>query len=55
MNVLDNPSLKALVMEAIGRKLIVFWNINKMNTVFCHPRDRDRRSLLSAPMKGHKK
>lgn len=54
MNVLDNPSLKAQVMEAIGRKLIVFWNINKLNTDFVILETVIDEACWSAPMKGHK-
>ncbi len=34
MNVLDNPSLKAQVIEAIGDKLSIFWKVNKEKTDF---------------------
>lgn len=34
INILDNPSLKAQVMESIGRKLTVFWKINDAGTDF---------------------
>lgn len=54
MNVLDNPSLKAQVMEAIGRKLTVFWNINKENTDFVILETVIDEACWSAPMKGRK-
>ena len=54
MNVLDNPSLKAQVMEAIGRKLTVFWNINKANTDFVILETVIDEACWSAPMKGQK-
>ncbi len=28
VNLVDNPSLKAAIMEAVGRRLTVFWKIN---------------------------
>lgn len=34
MDILDNPSLKAQVMEAIGKRLTVFWTVNKDSTDF---------------------
>lgn len=34
INILDNPSLKAQVMETIGKKLTVFWKINQEKTDF---------------------
>ncbi len=34
MNIVDNPSLKAQIMEAIGHRLTVFWKQNPDNTDF---------------------
>ncbi len=54
LNVLDNPSLKAQVMEAIGRKLTVFWNINKADTDFVILETVIDEACWSSPMKGQK-
>ncbi len=52
INVLDNPSLKAQVMEAIGRKLTVFWKINKDKTDFVILETVIDEASWYAPMKG---
>lgn len=52
INVLDNPSLKAQVMEAIGKKLTVFWKVNKAQTDFVILETVIDEAGWSAPMKG---
>ena len=54
MNVLDNPSVKAQVMEAIGRKLVVFWKINQERTDFVILETIIDEACWNAPMKGLK-
>lgn len=34
IRIVDNPSLKAQIIEAIGKKLTVFWTVNKGKTDF---------------------
>lgn len=51
INILDNPSLKAQVMEAIGKKLTVFWNINKQKTDFVILETVIEEASWFAPMK----
>ena len=52
INVLDNPSLKAQVMEAIGKKLTVFWKVNKDKTDFVILETVIDEASWYAPMKG---
>ncbi|MDD3931811.1 MAG: pyridoxamine 5'-phosphate oxidase family protein [Eubacteriales bacterium] len=52
INVLDNPSLKAQVMETIGRKLTVFWKVNKSNTDFVILETVIKEACWQAPVKG---
>lgn len=54
INVLDNPSLKAQIMEAIGKKLTVFWNINNEKTDFIVLETIIEEAAYFAPMKGIK-
>ena len=54
MNVLDNPSLKAQVMEAIGKRLTVFWKVNRDNTDFIILETVIEEACWSAPVKGLK-
>jgi pyridoxamine 5'-phosphate oxidase len=54
INVLDNPSLKAQVMEAIGKKLTVFWKINQNNTDFVILETVIDEAVWYAPMKGRR-
>jgi pyridoxamine 5'-phosphate oxidase len=52
MAVLDNPSVKAQVMEAIGRRLTVFWKVNSANTDFVILETVIDEACWFAPMKG---
>ena len=52
INVLDNPSLKAQVMESVGKKLTVFWKVNKENTDFVILETVIDEASWFAPMKG---
>ncbi len=52
INILDNPSLKAQVMEAIGRKLTVFWKVNQAKTDFVILETVITEACWSAPLKG---
>ncbi len=52
INVLDNPSLKAQVMEAIGNKLTVFWRVNQAKTDFVVLETVISEACWSAPLKG---
>lgn len=52
INILDNPSLKAQVMEAIGKKLTVFWKINNEKTDFVILETIIDEASWYAPMKG---
>jgi len=52
MNVVDNPSLKAQVMEAIGKRLTVFWKVNRDNTDFIILETVIEEACWSAPVKG---
>jgi len=54
INVLDNPSLKAQIMEAIGKKLTVFWKVNKDKTDFVILETVIDEACWSAPVKGLK-
>jgi pyridoxamine 5'-phosphate oxidase len=54
INVLDNPSLKAQVMEVIGKKLTVFWKVNKDKTDFVILETVIDEACWSAPVKGLK-
>lgn len=54
INVVDNPSLKAQVMEAIGRKLTVFWKVNKDRTDFVILETVIDEACWAAPVKGQK-
>jgi len=51
INIVDNPSLKAQVMEAIGMKLTVFWNINTSTDFIVLETDIQEARWYS-PMKG---
>ena len=52
INILDNPSLKAQVMETIGKKLTVFWNVNKDKTDFVILETVIDKACWFAPTKG---
>ena len=54
INILDNPSLKAQVMEAIGNKLTVFWKVNKDKTDFVILETVITEACWHAPIKGLK-
>lgn len=54
INVLDNPSMKAHVMEAIGRKLTVFWKVNKQSTDFVILETIIDEACWFSPMKGER-
>lgn len=54
INILDNPSLKAQVMEAIGNKLTVFWKINSNKTDFIILETVIEEVCWNAPIKGLK-
>lgn len=54
INVVDNPSLKAQIMEAIGRRLTVFWKVNKAKTDFIILETVIDEACWSAPVKGLK-
>ncbi len=53
INIVDNPSLKAEVMEAVGRKLSVFWKVNK-ETDFIVLETILEEATYFCPMKGIK-
>ena len=52
INVLDNPSLKAQVMESVGKKLAVFWKVNKDKTDFVILETVIDEACWFSPMKG---
>lgn len=54
INVLDNPSMKAQVMEAIGKKLTVFWKVNKQSTDFVILETIIDEACWFTPMKGER-
>ncbi len=53
INIIDNPSIKAELLEAVGKKLTVFWKVNKemdfivLETVM-------EEAVYQSPMKGIK-
>ena len=53
-NVLDTPSLNAQVMEAIGKKLTVFWKVSGGKTDFVILETIIQEACWHAPVKGIK-
>ncbi|HHT45304.1 MAG TPA: pyridoxamine 5'-phosphate oxidase family protein [Fastidiosipila sp.] len=54
INILDNPSLKAQVIEAIGQKLAVFWKVNTASTDFVVLETIIEEAVWFKPMKGER-
>lgn len=54
INILDNPSLKAQVIEAIGQKLAVFWKVNTSSTDFVVLETIIDEAVWFKPMKGER-
>ena len=53
INIIDNPSVKNEVLEALGRKLTVFWKVN-METDFIVLETVPEEAVYFRPMKGIK-
>lgn len=54
MNVLDNPSIKAEVIQAVGKRLTVFWRAAQENTDFLVLETVPSSATYKAPMRGIK-
>lgn len=54
INVLDNPSIKAEVMEHLAKKLTVFWKVNTEKTDFIVLETVIQEATYFQPMKGQK-
>lgn len=53
INTIDNPSMKAEILEAVGKKLTVFWKVNK-NTDLIILETVIEEAIYFSPMKGIK-
>ena len=51
INILDNPSIKAEILEAVGKKLTVFWKVNNTMDFIILETVIEEATYLS-PMKG---
>jgi pyridoxamine 5'-phosphate oxidase len=54
INVLDNPSIKAEVMESLAKRLTVFWKVNTEKTDFVVLETIISEATYFEPMKGRK-
>ena len=54
ISVVDNPSLKAQITEAIGRRLAVFWKVNGSSTDFVILETEIEEACWAMPLKGVK-
>lgn len=52
INIIDNPSVKAQIMEYAGNRLTVFWNANSLNTDFIALETVVEEAVWYVPMKG---
>ncbi|HZJ82544.1 MAG TPA: pyridoxamine 5'-phosphate oxidase family protein [Clostridia bacterium] len=52
INVIDNPSMRTEIMEAIGKRLNVFWKVNLKDTEFVVLETILEEAVYSEPMKG---
>ncbi|HHU13170.1 MAG TPA: pyridoxamine 5'-phosphate oxidase family protein [Clostridiaceae bacterium] len=54
INIIDNPSLKAQVMESVGRHLNIFWRVNPDKTDFVVLETVIEEAAWYQPMKNHR-
>lgn len=54
INVLDNPSIRAEVMEQLGKQLTIFWRVNTEHTDFIVLETIIEEATYFRPMKGVK-
>lgn len=54
INVIDNPSMKAQVMEAVGKHLNIFWRVNTESTDFVILETVIEEAAYYEPMKGNR-
>lgn len=54
INIIDNPALKAEIMERIGRRLHAFWKLRGDETLFIVLETVIEEATYFLPMRGHK-
>jgi pyridoxamine 5'-phosphate oxidase len=52
MNIVENPSIRTEVLEAVGNRLRVFWKIHEMEWELCVLETIIERAVYHVPMKG---